>query len=257
MTKSVNYDSISYSYNQRYSMNPMDEVGEQLLALAESLHANRVLEAGCGTGHWLEILSRQAGGAFGLDLSQGMLEQAQLAGARGLTCGRGTQLPFASGSFDLVFCVNALHHFGDAHSFIKEAARVLRRGGVVAVIGMNPHRRGEDTWYVYHYMPQSLATDLARFTSWGRLADWMLAEGFTQFEYKPVHVKMDVWKGREVFSDPFLKKDSTSQLVLLSQEEYQAGLERMEADIQAAEAVGREILFTNDLVIGMLTARLQ
>lgn len=41
----------------------------------------------------------------------------------------GEQLPFADGSFDLVYCRQALHHARDLQQFCKEIARVLRTGG--------------------------------------------------------------------------------------------------------------------------------
>jgi ubiquinone/menaquinone biosynthesis C-methylase UbiE/uncharacterized protein YbaR (Trm112 family) len=46
----------------------------------------------------------------------------------------GENLPFASGSFDLVYCVASLHHALDSNRMVKEMARVARRGGVVAAL---------------------------------------------------------------------------------------------------------------------------
>jgi ubiquinone/menaquinone biosynthesis C-methylase UbiE/uncharacterized protein YbaR (Trm112 family) len=46
----------------------------------------------------------------------------------------GENLPFANGSFDLVYCVASLHHALDPNRMVKEMARVTRRGGVVAAL---------------------------------------------------------------------------------------------------------------------------
>jgi ubiquinone/menaquinone biosynthesis C-methylase UbiE len=46
----------------------------------------------------------------------------------------GEHLPFASRSFDLVYCVAALHHALDAGAMVCEMARVARRGAVVAAL---------------------------------------------------------------------------------------------------------------------------
>jgi SAM-dependent methyltransferase len=46
----------------------------------------------------------------------------------------GENLPFATGSFDLVYCVASLHHALDARRMVEEMARVTRRGGVVAAL---------------------------------------------------------------------------------------------------------------------------
>lgn len=46
----------------------------------------------------------------------------------------GERLPFADRSFDLVFCVAALHHALDLGAMVGELSRVARRGGVVAAL---------------------------------------------------------------------------------------------------------------------------
>ena len=46
----------------------------------------------------------------------------------------GEHLPFASGAFDLAYCVAALHHALDLQRMVAEMARVTRRGGMVAAL---------------------------------------------------------------------------------------------------------------------------
>jgi ubiquinone/menaquinone biosynthesis C-methylase UbiE/uncharacterized protein YbaR (Trm112 family) len=46
----------------------------------------------------------------------------------------GEHLPFEDGSFDLVYCVAALHHALDLPRMVREMARVTRRGGMVAAL---------------------------------------------------------------------------------------------------------------------------
>jgi SAM-dependent methyltransferase len=57
----------------------------------------------------------------------------------------GEHLPFAAGTFDLAYCVAALHHALDLGAMVRELARVTRRGGVVAAINEGtraPYRSG-------------------------------------------------------------------------------------------------------------------
>ena len=58
----------------------------------------------------------------------------------------GERLPFADAAFDLVYCVAALHHALDLHTMVREMARVVRPGGVVAALneGTRPLRSGGD-----------------------------------------------------------------------------------------------------------------
>ena len=111
---STNYEELAPVYDRRYTTSPLSGVGVALEGLVRAIGAPRVLEAGCGTGHWLELLLPVVSDIYGLDFSPGMLAQAQSREKDlRLVHGRATQLPFANQVFDLVFCVNAIHHFGD------------------------------------------------------------------------------------------------------------------------------------------------
>jgi SAM-dependent methyltransferase len=56
---------------------------------------------------------------------------AQVCGGKiDIVCGVGEALPFRTGAFDLVYCRQALHHAADIRVFCREAARVLRPGGI-------------------------------------------------------------------------------------------------------------------------------
>lgn len=259
----VDYDRIAPGYNRRFAANDTRGVAVALRSLVRELAGERarnreplsILEVGCGTGHWLAGLE---GGhrLRGLDLSAGMLSQARQRPIRlDLVRGRAGRLPFAGGTFDLVYCVNAIHHFDDRPAFVAEARRLLRTGGALAVAGMDP-RRARAGWYVYDYFPGTYEADLARFPSWGTVADWMIAAGFTGFSWRTVETIYDAKVGRAVLRDPFLGKDATSQLTLLDDEAYAAGLERIERALAAAEEAGQTLTFPTDLMLDMLVGRL-
>jgi ubiquinone/menaquinone biosynthesis C-methylase UbiE len=251
----VDYDRIASSYNIRFADGGLRGVAAALRAVAQGLGTARILEAGCGTGHWLASLDTLTGRLYGLDLSAGMLAQAQRRPERlRLARGRAGQLPFPDASFDLVCCINALHHFQRPRDFVFEARRLLRPGGVLAVAGMDP-RRLRDRWYVYDYFEGTYETDLARFPSWGMVLDWLVAAGFERVEWKPVEQILDQKMGRAIFADLFVQKHACSQLALLSDEAYAAGLERIEAALVAAEARGETLTFHTDLLLAMLTSR--
>jgi ubiquinone/menaquinone biosynthesis C-methylase UbiE len=253
-TPQVNYDQVAPTYHQRYARNRLDGVRAALVELAQAQRAEMILEAGCGTGHWLVQLRPAARRVYGLDLSPGMLGEArrlQPALDR-LACGRAAQLPFPGGTFDLVFCVNAFHHFDPHRAFVAEARRVLRRGGALALTGMEP-RLSRDRWYLYQYFDGTYETDLRRFPPAGRVAEWMRAEGFDHIETRIVQRLSRQMRGPEVLNDPFLRKLSTSQLALLSDEAYAAGLERLRAAISEAESGGQTRLFPVDISFLMIT----
>jgi SAM-dependent methyltransferase len=195
------------------------------------------------------------GQLYGLDLSAGMLVQAQQREENlALVHGRAGQIPFPDASLDLVCCVNAIHHFQQQRAFVAEAWRVLRPGGALAVIGMDP-RAHRHRWYLYEYFAGTYETDLARFPSWGTVLDWMVASGFQQVEWRLVEQIRDHKVGRSVLADPYLRKEAVSQLTILSDGAYAAGLARIEAALAAAEAAGKTLTFPTDLLLAMLAGR--
>lgn len=97
----------------------------------------RVLDAGCGTGEALNWLLEEVtpdGEVIGIDLSA-----PHVAAARSRVCGhikvfQGNLLnaPLAPGSFDLIWCVNTLHHLHDPGLGVRSLATLLRPGGRIA-----------------------------------------------------------------------------------------------------------------------------
>lgn len=254
--KQVDYDRIATGYDRRFvGASEQRRTAEALLALAETRGAEQILEVGCGTGYWLASLYPATNQLYGLDLSAGMLAQARWREERlTLTRGKACRLPFADACADLVYCVNAIHHFQRKRDFVHEARRLLRPGGTLAVVGMDP-RAHRHHWYIYDYFVGTYETDLDRFPSWGMVMDWMIEAGFQSIEWRIVELITAHKVGREVLSDPFLQKDACSQLTLLTDEAYAAGLRRIGAALAEAEAQGAPITFPTDLWQAMLVGR--
>ena len=100
----------------------------------------RVLDVATGTGHTAMVYAPHVSTVVGLDLTPAMLRlAAHSAAERGLTniaftAGDVDDMPFDDAAFDLVTCRIAPHHFADIGRFIAEAVRVLRPGGLLAVV---------------------------------------------------------------------------------------------------------------------------
>jgi ubiquinone/menaquinone biosynthesis C-methylase UbiE len=256
--KRVDYDKVAPTYDKRfaYYAGAPRGVAAALIDLAGEVHARQILEVGCGTGHWLRLLSPLGYTVFGLDRSAGMLAAAQAVEAPNLARGEAGALPFPPASFDLVICVNALHHFADASQFISEGRRLLRPGGALAIVGMHPHS-GRDRWYLYDYFPGTKETDLQRYPSAGEIVNWMIEAGFDLVRWQTVERLHERRKGREILDEPMLHKNATSQLTLLSDVQYAAGITRIQAAIAQAEASGEAAVFEVDISLHMLVGYIQ
>jgi ubiquinone/menaquinone biosynthesis C-methylase UbiE len=100
------------------------------------LHGRDLLDAGCGNGYGLELLTRtfQPRRLVGFDL---MPEQIERARARRLAAeiavGDITKIAERDASFDGVFVFGILHHVPNWRAALIELGRVLRPGGVLLV----------------------------------------------------------------------------------------------------------------------------
>lgn len=246
--KRVNYDKVSTVYDQRYRSGGPVGITKSLRELASRVKARRILEVGCGTGHWLTLL-RHCDIRCGLDSSAGMLARARHKdGALGFVRGIAAQLPFCDRAFDVVFCVHALHHFDDPLAFMYEARRVLRTGGAFVNIGMDPHTK-QDRWYVYDYFPGTYEIDRARYPSGQMIQRWMNEAGFVKCERRlTARITWD-FIGRDVLHDPILHKNGTSQLSLLTEEAFAEGMARIRKTLHLAERRGEDIVFTTHIAL--------
>lgn len=100
----------------------------------------RVLDVGCGPESRLAGFGLEA---VGLDLSERALYRAR-PGCRSLVRADAAALPFASASFDSVWCFGLLHHLDDAAAAraLREMRRLTRPGGLLVVFdGVLPRSR--------------------------------------------------------------------------------------------------------------------
>jgi len=226
----TNYNSIANSYNKRYTANYLVNIEEEIKSLIEQNNYKTVLEAGCGTGRWINSLTQKGQSIFGLDYSFEMLRLAKVNNAGlDIVNANAVHIPFKESIFDMIFCVNAIHHFPDKRKFIQQCKEVLTNQGMLAVFGVDPHI--DKQWYVYEYFENVYENDLKRFPSLESLNQIFNEEGFNEFEIKTVEISDNNWIGNEVFNDPFLQKNHCSQLANLSNEEYGKGINKIKLQL--------------------------
>jgi SAM-dependent methyltransferase len=230
----VDYDQIAHLYDEPIRDRAVDSAllafldGRPDLVPAEA----RVLDVGCGTGKQLASNRTSLTRTFmlGVDRFSGMLRiaqrrQMQIAWVQG----DGTRLPILGASFDYVTNQFSYQHIADRDSFVREVYRILRPGGRFVMTNIDPWRMAG--WAIYRYFPEALARDVVDFLPSERFASLMRTVGFAN-----VQVDLRQWTNPEPLAD-FLAYASdrhrTSQLIVISDTAYEAGLVRLR---EAAEA---------------------
>jgi len=137
----MNYDKteIPTIYDKARALAPQTRrLWQDLL----SVHIDRaemslVIDLGCGTGRFSEILAAHFGvQVIGIDPSLKMLDQARRKPTIGNVAywqGMAEALPLRDGCADLVFMSMAYHHLTGPTAVAHECHRVLRQGGYVCI----------------------------------------------------------------------------------------------------------------------------
>jgi ubiquinone/menaquinone biosynthesis C-methylase UbiE len=249
-SRATDYDRIADRFDARYRNYAYEGLRETLLNFLGSQPAS-VLEVGCGTGHWLAVVSeaRLKPSPYGIDRSGPMLAHAAARSAKAsaerprLVRARAEDLPWRDATFDRLFCVNALHHFTDRARFFAEARRVLRPGGGLLTVGMDPHTDRDD-WWVYQYFEETRAIDRERFARVRTLRGEISLAGFAWTEsLEAEHIEI-VRPASEALVNSVVNPGFTSQLTVLSEEEFRRGSERLR---EANDAAGGELQLVTDI----------
>jgi 2-polyprenyl-3-methyl-5-hydroxy-6-metoxy-1,4-benzoquinol methylase len=102
-------------------------------ALADLQAGARILDAGCGSGEFLQFLAGLGYEVTGVDLSPAAISKAKanvpIARLEAASLEQG--LPFASEAFAAIWCTEVLEHLFDVHSALTELNRVLMPGGLL------------------------------------------------------------------------------------------------------------------------------
>ena len=119
-------------FGRRYVLDPV------MLPRALARSPRSVLDVGCGEGRFCRMLKRKGvAGVTGLDPTPGLIAAArQRDGGGEYVQGTAEQLPFSSGSFDLVVSYLSLIDIPDIQVAISGMARVLKPGGALLIANL-------------------------------------------------------------------------------------------------------------------------
>lgn len=222
----IQYDRIALEYARHRKVHP--EVLRSLVSHSGIDGDSRVLEVGCGTGNYIAAIGAAVGcSCWAIDPSEEMLAAARIRSAHvTFRAGRAEQLKFETGSFDLVFSVDVIHHLENYAAYLGEVFRVLEPGGLVCTVT-------DSEWIIRHreplavYFPETVEVDLRRYPRLTDLRAFMQRAGLGDIEENLVEFPYEA-----ADSSPYAEK-AFSALHLISEDAFEQGLERMESDLRA------------------------
>jgi len=128
---------------EAYLTSTVHSQGSDLAAIADKVKNTsgaKLLDLGCGAGHVSFAIAPYVESAIACDLSREMIDvvdkevKRRELGNISTRQGRAEELPFEDASFDWVCTRYSAHHWTEIRTALREARRVLKRGGTLVIV---------------------------------------------------------------------------------------------------------------------------
>jgi SAM-dependent methyltransferase len=160
----ADYDQMADLYADDAAVDPLKVSYDRptILTMAGDVRGKRVLDVGCASGGLSELFVERGADVVGIDLNPRLIERArERLGSRAEfhVADISAPLAFESGWFDVVAASLVLHYLKDWNAPLREFARILRPGGVLALSTHHPTQDVEIATPPAPYFETVLLTD--------------------------------------------------------------------------------------------------
>lgn len=126
----------SYQHFDDYQKS-LNKLNEFLISYFKTDLQN-VLEAGCGSASWLDIILKRASNIVGIDISKKQLDRNKLIHQKVLADLQNYENSNWSNFFALIICWDVLEHLSDPKKVVLKFIEWLRPGGLAVLAYPNP-----------------------------------------------------------------------------------------------------------------------
>jgi SAM-dependent methyltransferase len=227
----VNYNEISKIY---------DDVREGDLVLIDhflqELPAEAglaVLDIGCGTGNYTDLFQKVTQAkhdqVYGIEPSQGMIAKARRKNHQILFEQASAEaIPFADNFFDFAFMTDVIHHIPDIRRMFGEIRRILKPRGKICILTQSHEQIAARP--IAQFFPGTVRVDRARYPDIDEISAAARSAGLTSLKQETLFAGQAIELGADFLE--LVRKKGYSMLHLLTEEEYQSGLQGLEQALQ-------------------------
>jgi ubiquinone/menaquinone biosynthesis C-methylase UbiE len=227
----VDYDEISKIYDDVRKSDTI--LINRFLQEIPAIDELKILDIGCGTGNYTNLLQKvtQANHhqVYGIEPSEGMIIKARKKNSHIIfQQATADDIPSEDNFFDFVFMTDVIHHIPDIHKMFSEIHRILKPQGKVCIVTQS-HQQIE-VRPIVQFFPGTVRVDKERYPDINEII------AAAQFECL-IYLKQEIlFEGEavELGADylELVRKKGYSMLHLLTEHEYQTGLNNLEKAVQ-------------------------
>ena len=137
------FDAVADAYDQWYEIVEgamYDRLEKKAVSrfFRPNIQGMKLLEVGCGTGHWSQFFSDCGFAVTGVDVSEPMIKIAQSKNIANTSfqIADGHSLPFEDNSFDVTAAITTLEFAGNAELVLQEIVRCTRKPSGQLFVGV-------------------------------------------------------------------------------------------------------------------------
>ena len=234
------YDTIGQGYNTTRKADLY--LTERFYELLSPIPGGIYLDAGCGTGNYLNALSKKGLQFYGIDPSETMLIEARAKNpGTEFVCCKAEGNPFEDNFFDGVTAILTLHHWENISKGLTELCRVLKPGAKFVSFSFTPEQvRG---YWLAHYFPVMIERAANVVPALDEMEKMLLDAGFSSVVFENYFVLPDL-EDHFMYSCkhspercliPEMRKNTSGFTALANKEEVEQGLLMLEEDINTGK----------------------